>query len=260
MSDDPVAVCELCGKPMPEGEGMFRYHGYSGPCPGPHEDAASDPVAAALAWCNQPLMVVGDSKLLNALAVARMHAANLAAEVRRLQSNQTMQVGLLEACEDLGVQLEAAKRRQQQAEADRDSAVALYGVERADRQQAEAEVRRLHAEVANWQRKELIRGSCCADNEQRALQAEAALAAERIENAHLREAFRTMEKAYNANEVALAALKKHILRLPECALCGDAGWAWRHELGDETWDGSADDTQYTCPECLAIKALARREP
>ena len=137
-----------------------------------------DPVAAALAWCNQPLMVVGDGELLNALAVARMHAANLAAEVRRLQSNQTMQVGLLEACEDLGVQLEAAKRRQQQAEADRDSAVALYGVQRADWRQAEAEVRRLQAEVANWQRKELIRGSCCADNEQRALQAEAALVAE----------------------------------------------------------------------------------
>ena len=25
--------CELCGQPMPEGEEMFRYRGYSGPCP-----------------------------------------------------------------------------------------------------------------------------------------------------------------------------------------------------------------------------------
>jgi hypothetical protein len=25
--------CEICGQPMPEGEQMFRYHGYSGPCP-----------------------------------------------------------------------------------------------------------------------------------------------------------------------------------------------------------------------------------
>jgi len=25
--------CEICGQPMPEGEGMFKYHGYSGPCP-----------------------------------------------------------------------------------------------------------------------------------------------------------------------------------------------------------------------------------
>lgn len=36
MSDP--AICELCGDPMPEGEQMFKYHGYSGPCskkPGP---------------------------------------------------------------------------------------------------------------------------------------------------------------------------------------------------------------------------------
>lgn len=28
-------VCELCGEPMPEGEEMFKYHGYSGPCSKP---------------------------------------------------------------------------------------------------------------------------------------------------------------------------------------------------------------------------------
>lgn len=27
--------CELCGEPMPEGEEMFKFHGYSGPCPKP---------------------------------------------------------------------------------------------------------------------------------------------------------------------------------------------------------------------------------
>ena len=27
--------CELCGEPMPKGEEMFKYHGYSGPCPKP---------------------------------------------------------------------------------------------------------------------------------------------------------------------------------------------------------------------------------
>lgn len=30
-----VIKCELCGEPMPEGETMFKYHGYSGPCPKP---------------------------------------------------------------------------------------------------------------------------------------------------------------------------------------------------------------------------------
>lgn len=27
--------CEICGEPMPEGEDMFKFHGYSGPCPKP---------------------------------------------------------------------------------------------------------------------------------------------------------------------------------------------------------------------------------
>lgn len=35
--------CALCGEPMPEGEEMFRYHGYSGPCPKPQPAAAPVP-------------------------------------------------------------------------------------------------------------------------------------------------------------------------------------------------------------------------
>ena len=30
-----IAKCQLCGEPMPEGEEMFNYHGYSGHCPKP---------------------------------------------------------------------------------------------------------------------------------------------------------------------------------------------------------------------------------
>lgn len=29
------AHCTVCGEPMPAGEEMFNYHGYSGPCPKP---------------------------------------------------------------------------------------------------------------------------------------------------------------------------------------------------------------------------------
>jgi hypothetical protein len=29
------AKCKLCGESMPPGEEMFKYHGYSGPCPAP---------------------------------------------------------------------------------------------------------------------------------------------------------------------------------------------------------------------------------
>lgn len=31
----PIHACQLCGEPMPAGETMFKYHGYSGPCPKP---------------------------------------------------------------------------------------------------------------------------------------------------------------------------------------------------------------------------------
>lgn len=30
-----MSNCELCGEPMPDGETMFKFHGYSGPCPKP---------------------------------------------------------------------------------------------------------------------------------------------------------------------------------------------------------------------------------
>lgn len=29
------ACCEICGEPMPDGEEMFKFHGFSGPCPKP---------------------------------------------------------------------------------------------------------------------------------------------------------------------------------------------------------------------------------
>lgn len=31
-------LCGLCGKPMPEGEEMFQYHGFSGDCPKDDEE------------------------------------------------------------------------------------------------------------------------------------------------------------------------------------------------------------------------------
>ena len=30
-----MSKCGICGEPMPEGEEMFRYHGFSGDCPRP---------------------------------------------------------------------------------------------------------------------------------------------------------------------------------------------------------------------------------
>lgn len=33
IDESKKGLCRLCGKPMPEDEQMFLYHGYSGPCP-----------------------------------------------------------------------------------------------------------------------------------------------------------------------------------------------------------------------------------
>lgn len=35
MDGVTVNKCTVCGEPMPPGEQMFKYHGYSGPCPAP---------------------------------------------------------------------------------------------------------------------------------------------------------------------------------------------------------------------------------
>lgn len=35
MNTPDQPKCTLCGEPMPPGEEMFKYHGYSGPCPKP---------------------------------------------------------------------------------------------------------------------------------------------------------------------------------------------------------------------------------
>lgn len=35
METKEKAICSICGEPMPEGEEMFNYHGFSCPCPKP---------------------------------------------------------------------------------------------------------------------------------------------------------------------------------------------------------------------------------
>ena len=43
-----IINCELCGEPMPEGETMFKFHGYSGPCPKPPIQKQIQPVEKEL--------------------------------------------------------------------------------------------------------------------------------------------------------------------------------------------------------------------
>jgi hypothetical protein len=57
------ALCELCGEPLPQGEEMFKFHGYSGNCPKPplHRNvpARSVPawIAAAAKECSDRVLV-----------------------------------------------------------------------------------------------------------------------------------------------------------------------------------------------------------
>lgn len=43
---DKIPKCGLCGEPMPPGEEMFKYHGYSGPCPAEPKTPKSIDVSA----------------------------------------------------------------------------------------------------------------------------------------------------------------------------------------------------------------------
>ena len=55
-----MATCELCGEPMPAGEEMFKYHGYSGPCPKPPKHKQPIQHASDCAIHDGPAMVAGD--------------------------------------------------------------------------------------------------------------------------------------------------------------------------------------------------------
>lgn len=47
------ATCSLCGHPMPPGEGMFKFHGYSGPCPvADQEQAPPAPQKETKIYCD----------------------------------------------------------------------------------------------------------------------------------------------------------------------------------------------------------------
>ena len=58
-NDMTEAKCELCGEPMPAGETMFKYHGYSGPCPKP-----TLPQPASINWQERATVAEADAAAL----------------------------------------------------------------------------------------------------------------------------------------------------------------------------------------------------
>lgn len=53
-------TCSICGEPMPPGEEMFKFHGYSGPCPKP---SMKKPDTALDRIMNDPKLQRARSKL-----------------------------------------------------------------------------------------------------------------------------------------------------------------------------------------------------
>ena len=43
--------------------------------------------------------------------------------------------------------------------------------------------------------------------------------------------------------------KQRVWDKTRCERCHGPVWLWRHEIDDPDWDGSADDTRYTCRDC-----------
>ena len=84
-----VETCELCGEPMPPGETMFKFHGYSGPCPKPPLPKAGPSTVAreiaARVWQDQEMRsIVMDTAAAESIA-------KIIDDVRRSQSQETQQ-------------------------------------------------------------------------------------------------------------------------------------------------------------------------
>lgn len=69
------AKCEVCGEPMPKGEEIFKFHGYSGPCPKPPLPTKSKqlfvrvPNSDGQLWhCGGPDLEAAVNRLRNILA------------------------------------------------------------------------------------------------------------------------------------------------------------------------------------------------
>ena len=73
-----MTMCELCGEPMPLGEEMFKYHGYSGPCPKPPLPKPVEPDWKAKYTESQASL----DKTVGELQASRSEAADLAIQLQ----------------------------------------------------------------------------------------------------------------------------------------------------------------------------------
>lgn len=70
------ALCELCGEPMPEGEEMFKFHGYSGNCPKPPLPSKSDGAETLDTIAAQAATIAAQAAQIEALTSLATEMAN----------------------------------------------------------------------------------------------------------------------------------------------------------------------------------------
>lgn len=115
-------VCALCGEPMPDGEEMFKFHGYSGPCPKPPTHAEwGDAVAAVAGSPGAPSAETVDNLIAAGDALAEAPAPALVALVREWQEARKP-AKLADPGVDLVATYQAAVKRMTAA----DEALAAY--------------------------------------------------------------------------------------------------------------------------------------
>lgn len=128
--------CGLCGEPMPPGEEMFQYHGYSGPCPKPPAAPVQQEPVAWLIDENEPSEFVTRSANIGVHCKGQplyTHPdSDLRAKDALLDSGSALMAVASQRIADLRVELAEAKRFEKlqeealgRAEAERDSFRAL---------------------------------------------------------------------------------------------------------------------------------------
>ena len=81
-----AAKCEICGEPMPAGEEMFKFHGYSGPCPNPPLPRKKPPAEEVIAGIVVPLLMPrGDAKACNTATIDKFGPTLAATFIRKLR-------------------------------------------------------------------------------------------------------------------------------------------------------------------------------
>lgn len=88
--------CKLCGEPMPAGEEMFKYHGYSGPCPKPTTRPV-DPGRLVPHHGSGPDRMVEDRQMVDDARLDRAEIKRLRHSLEESVKLQSHYAGLLNA-------------------------------------------------------------------------------------------------------------------------------------------------------------------